>query len=72
MLHGFAPRQVGYGTGGPPSVQNMYTLELLGEAFAGYILDQADFDDFLATGTGHHGKVALIDFVARKPDLPPG
>lgn len=68
LLHGFAPRQVANGTGGPPHEENMYTLDLLRGAFAGYdILDAADFDDHLATGTGHRGKVALIDFVARKP-----
>lgn len=68
LLHGFAPRQVANGTGGPPHVENMYTLDLLRSAFDGYdVLDQADFDDHIDGGTAHNGKVALIDFVARKP-----
>ncbi|MDJ0825408.1 MAG: class I SAM-dependent methyltransferase [Rhodobacter sp.] len=68
LLHGFAPRQVGYGTGGPPCAENMYTLELLRTAFPGYdILHQADYDAVVEAGPGHNGLAAMIDFVARKP-----
>lgn len=68
LLHGYAPRQVGYGTGGPPAAANMYTLELLREAFAGYeVMVAEDFDADVDEGRGHSGRSALIDFVARKP-----
>jgi SAM-dependent methyltransferase len=68
LLHGYAPRQVGYGTGGPPMVENMYTLDLLRAAFAGYeVLRAEDFDAEVDEGRGHSGRSALIDFVARKP-----
>lgn len=68
LLHGYAPRQVGYGTGGPPAVENMYTLDLLRAAFAGYdVLRAEDFDAEVDEGRGHSGRSALIDFVARKP-----
>lgn len=68
LLHGYAPRQVGYGTGGPPDPANMYTLDLLRAAFAGYeVLREADFDAEVDEGKGHSGRSALIDFVARKP-----
>lgn len=68
LLHGYAPRQVEYGTGGPPSRENMYTLDLLRAAFAGYeVLRAEDFDAEVAEGRGHSGRSALIDFVARKP-----
>ena len=68
LLHGYAPRQVGYGTGGPPDPANMYTLDLLREAFAGYeVLRAEDFDAEVDEGRGHSGRSALIDFVARKP-----
>ncbi len=68
MLHGYAPRQVGYGTGGPPHEENMYTLGLLREAFEGYdIRHQADYDADIDEGRGHSGRSGLIDFVARKP-----
>lgn len=71
LLHGYAPRQVGYGTGGPPVAENMYTLPMLADAFAGYeVLRAADFDADLAEGRGHSGRSALIDFVARKPAAP--
>ncbi len=67
LLHGYAPRQVGYGTGGPPSRENMYTLDLLRESFAGYeVLRAEDFDADVDEGRGHSGRSALIDFVARK------
>jgi SAM-dependent methyltransferase len=68
LLHGYAPRQVDYGTGGPPAAENMYTLPLLHAAFPGWeILHEADYDAVIAEGSGHHGRSALIDFVARKP-----
>ncbi|MDJ0628747.1 MAG: class I SAM-dependent methyltransferase [Rhodobacter sp.] len=68
LLHGFAPRQVGYGTGGPPHAENMYTLEMLHAAFPGYeVMHAADYDEVVDAGPGHNGLAALIDFVARKP-----
>ncbi|SPH17021.1 tRNA (cmo5U34)-methyltransferase [Defluviimonas aquaemixtae] len=71
LLHGYAPRQVEYGTGGPPYRENMYTLDLLHQAFAGYeMLRAEDFDAEVSEGTGHSGRSALIDFIARKPESP--
>jgi SAM-dependent methyltransferase len=68
LLHGYAPRQVGYGTGGPAAPENMYTLPLLAQAFAGWeVLRAADYDAVIEEGAGHSGLSALIDFVARKP-----
>ncbi|ROU04416.1 SAM-dependent methyltransferase [Histidinibacterium lentulum] len=68
LLHGYAPRQVGYGTGGPPAAENMYTEELLAAAFAGWeILRLADYDAEIHEGRGHSGRSALVDLVARKP-----
>lgn len=68
LLHGFAPRQIEYATGGPPHRENMYTLDLLHRAFAGYqVLHDADYDEVIDSGPGHNGKAGLIDFVARKP-----
>jgi SAM-dependent methyltransferase len=71
LLHGYAPRQVDYGTGGPPHRENMYTLPLLREEFAGFdILEARDYDAEIAEGAGHHGLSGLIDFVARVPEQP--
>jgi SAM-dependent methyltransferase len=68
LLHGYAPRQVDYGTGGPPRRENMYTLPILKDAFAGFdILEARDEDAVIAEGTGRNGRSALIDFIARKP-----
>lgn len=68
LLHGYAPRQVGYGTGGPPHAENMYTLPLLHAAFPGWdILHEADYDADISEGEGHSGRSGLIDFVAQKP-----
>ncbi len=68
LLHGYAPRQVDYGTGGPPHAENMYTLDLLERAFAGWeFLRLADYDADIDEGPGHSGRSALVDLVARKP-----
>lgn len=68
LMHGYAPRQVGYGTGGPPSAANMYELPLLAADFPGWqVLHQADYDADLAEGSRHVGRSALVDFIARKP-----
>ncbi len=68
LLHGYAPRQVEYGTGGPPHRENMYTLAMLEKAFAGLdIVHSADYDADIDEGTGHSGRSALVDLIARKP-----
>ena len=68
LIHGYAPRQVGYGTGGPGVPENMYTAEILRDAFPGWeILTLNDYDADIKEGEGHAGRSALVDFVARKP-----
>ncbi len=68
LLHGYAPRQVAYGTGGPPCADNMYTEGLLRDSFGGLeVLHLADYDAEIDEGPGHSGKSALVDLVARKP-----
>lgn len=67
ILEGYRPKQLDYGTGGPPVAENMYTRELLESAFAGMdVLHLAEYDAEIAEGSGHKGMSALIDFVARK------
>jgi len=67
LLHGYAPRQVGYGTGGPPCAANMYSEDLLRAAFEGWeILRLTDYDAEIDEGEGHSGRSALVDLVARK------
>lgn len=67
LLEGYRPKQLDYGTGGPKQVENLYTRELLEEAFAGLdILDLREYDAAIEEGPGHSGMSALIDLVARK------
>jgi SAM-dependent methyltransferase len=68
MLHGYVPRQLEYGTGGPPNAENMYTTDMLADAFADFeILRLEEYDIEVDEGPGHSGMSALIDLVARKP-----
>jgi SAM-dependent methyltransferase len=68
ILHGYAPRQIENGTGGPPQRENMYTEDMLASAFDGWeILRSTDYDAVIDEGPGHSGQSALVDFIARKP-----
>ena len=68
ILQGYRPRQLEYGTGGPKQVENLYTAELLRDAFAGMaLLHLSEHDETLDEGHGHRGLSALIDLVARQP-----
>jgi len=66
LLQGYTPRQLEYGTGGPPLAENLYTETMLRSAFADLdILHLREHDDFISEGVAHHGMSALIDMVAR-------
>lgn len=68
ILQGYRPEQIGYGTGGPPQVENLYTGKLLHDLLREWeILHLASHDDIVDEGAGHSGMSALIDVVARKP-----
>ena len=67
LLQGYRPEQLAYRTGGPPTVENMYTEELLRRVFADMnIVHLRAHDDVIAEGAGHSGMSALIDMVAEK------
>ncbi|MGB8434526.1 MAG: class I SAM-dependent methyltransferase [Burkholderiales bacterium] len=71
IMQGYRPRQIEYGTGGPPNPENLYTEALLREAFGEFeILHLVEHDDVLDEGPRHRGMSALIDLVARKPAKP--
>lgn len=68
LLHGYTPRQLEFGTGGPSQVENLYTPELLRSAFSDFDIEvlethEAELDE----GAGHSGRSALIDLVVRRP-----
>jgi SAM-dependent methyltransferase len=68
ILQGYTPKQVEFGTGGPPHAANMYTEALLREWFGDWdILHLAEHESVIREGSHHHGLSALIDLVARKP-----
>ena len=69
VLHGYTPKQVEYGTGGPPNPENMYTPELLNDAFGDWhVLRLAAYEREVQEGRGHSGHSALIDLVVEKPE----
>lgn len=68
LVHGYRPEQVDYGTGGPPVRDNMYTEQLLSEAFAHLEIERLEsYDAEIDEGSGHVGMSALIDLIATKP-----
>ncbi|MBN9678261.1 SAM-dependent methyltransferase [Salipiger bermudensis] len=68
MLHGYTPKQLDHGTGGPKALENLYTEALLREAFAGLEIRVLEsYEAELDEGHGHKGVSALIDLVAVKP-----
>jgi ubiquinone/menaquinone biosynthesis C-methylase UbiE len=69
IMEGYGVKQMQYTSGGPKEVENLYTPQILRDAFAGWeILLLREYDAVLDEGPRHHGMAALIDLVARKPD----
>ena len=67
LLEGYGPKQLDYGTGGPKILENLYTEEMLRNAFAGFAeLSVAAYDADVSEGMGHHGQSALVDMIGRK------
>lgn len=67
LLQGYTPKQLEYRTGGPGDLENLYTREILLDAFADWEIEElVDYEDDVAEGTGHKGRSALIGLVARK------
>ena len=67
LIEGYRPKQLEYKTGGPSKVENLYTRELLEDAFGDFAaLDIREYDSVIEEGAGHGGLSALIDLVGRK------
>jgi SAM-dependent methyltransferase len=68
LVEGYTPAQLKYGTGGPKQVDQLYTEELLRQAFGSLeIVELKAYEAELDEGTRHRGMSAVIDLVARKP-----
>lgn len=69
LLEGYRVEQLAYGTGGPKDVANLYSADMLREAFAELeILELSEYDAHIEEGSGHQGMSALVDLVAHKPE----
>ena len=68
LLQGYTPNQLEFRTGGPSAVENLYSADILRDAFADWDIEElVEYDDDINEGTGHMGRSALIGMVARKP-----
>lgn len=68
LLHGYTPKQLKYRTGGPSAIENLYTQEMLQDAFADWAIEEiVEYEDVISEGQGHNGQSALISMIARKP-----
>jgi len=68
IVQGYTPRQLDYKTGGPGMLENLYTVDMMREAFTALeIVELREYDSVLAEGTQHVGPSALLGLVARKP-----
>jgi SAM-dependent methyltransferase len=67
ILQGYTPKQLEYGTGGPPFLSHLYTAELLRAALDGLdVLELSEYEADVNEGSGHKGRSALIGMVARR------
>jgi SAM-dependent methyltransferase len=68
ILQGYTPKQLEFGTGGPPSAANMYVEADLRRWFGDWdIVLLREHESVIREGAHHHGMSALIDLVAKKP-----
>lgn len=67
LIEGYGPKQLEYGTGGPKVLENLYTPDLLREAFEEFSkVEVSAYDAEIDEGPGHSGMSALVDLVARR------
>lgn len=68
IMEGYGVKQMQYTSGGPGKIENLYTKEMLQEAFSGWdVLLLREYEEVLDEGPKHRGIAALVDIVARKP-----
>lgn len=68
LLLGYGPRQLEFGTGGPPIAAHLYTTDLLADAFSALELVELErFEADVQEGPGHSGRSDLVGLVARRP-----
>ena len=66
-MEGYGAGQLAYGTGGPRYEPQLYTVDLLRDAFADMRIETLRaYDAVIEEGTAHSGLSALVDLVAIK------
>jgi hypothetical protein len=69
LLEAYTPRQLEYGTGGPPTAELLVTLEELREELAGLELRLArELEREVVEGDFHTGRAHVVQVVAERPD----
>ena len=67
LLQGYGLKQLDYKTGGPSDPAQLYTRELLQQAFGDFsALDISEYDSAIEEGSRHRGMSALVDLVGTK------
>jgi hypothetical protein len=67
ILEAYTPDQIPYATGGPKSPELMYTSGLLNDLYSEFeIIKCEEKLRDVQEGTGHFGKSAVVQFIARK------
>lgn len=68
LMEGYGVKQLQYTSGGPGKLENLYTLDMLREAFADWQVEcLREYEVVLDEGPKHSGLAALVDLIARKP-----
>ncbi len=66
LLIGYGPGQLAYGTGGPKTLDHLYTVDELRSAFPTLSVEWLDeYDLELDEGPRHRGMSALVEFVGK-------
>ena len=70
LLQGYTPKQLEYRTGGPSSIENLYTADMLRDSFSDWAIEElVEYEENIEEGGAHKGHSALIGLVARKPAM---
>lgn len=68
IVHGYTPKQLDYGTGGPKELANLYTRAMIESAFGDFRdVTIVEEEREIHEGTSHGGMSAMIGFTGRKP-----
>ena len=68
LLEGYGPGQLAYKTGGPKTIDHLYTVDELSTIFSTLRVELLEeYDQELDEGPRHHGRSALVALVAVKP-----